>query len=84
MRALPLLRLGWRREERLLSGGDMRPARTLVRAFANRTIGWPETPFRLGQVFRADAIGRGQVVVAPADEVSPVALFDVMAVGSDD
>lgn len=55
----------------------MRPACTLVRALAERGDRRPETPFGLGQVFVADAIA-AQVVVAPADEVGPVAVLDVV------
>lgn len=83
LRALSLLAFGWRREERLLSGGDVRPARTLVGALAHRTIDWPEAAFGLGQVLITDLLA-SLVVVAPSDEVRPVAVLNVMAVGLDD
>lgn len=61
----------------------MRPARTLVSAFAERADVRPEAAFGLGQVLGADPIA-AQIVVAPAEEILSIAVFDVMAVGLDD
>lgn len=69
-------------EERLLADSNVRPARTLVRAFAQRADRRPEAALGLGQVGVADLVA-AQVVIAPADEVRPVAVFDVMAIGLD-
>jgi hypothetical protein len=80
---LSLLALRWRREQRLLPGGDVRPTRTLVRAFAHLADRRPETAFGLGQVLGSDVIA-AQVVVAPTEEIRPVTLLDVVAVGVDD
>lgn len=69
--------------KRPLACGDVRPARTLVGAFAQGADRWPEAAFGLGQVLGTDSLA-AQVVVAPAEEKRPVAVFDVMAVGLDD
>lgn len=61
----------------------MRLARTLVRAFAHLADRRPETPLRLGQVLVAD-LPASLVVVAPTEEITPIAVFDVMAIGLDD
>lgn len=82
-RALLLIALRWRREEWPLACGDVRPARTLVRAFAEGADRRPVTAFGLGQVLGADAIA-AQVVVAPAQEIRSIAVSDVVAIGLDD
>ena len=45
LRAFSLLRLAWRREECPLADGNVRPARTLVRAFAQGADCEPGSPF---------------------------------------
>src|SRR5690606_5575130 len=83
MRALSLLWLGWRREEDPLPDSDMRPARTLVRACAQLADLRPEAAFGLGQVLGTDLLS-ALVVAAPADEIRPVTMLDVVAIGLDD